>query len=70
MDLSDNSILADNLALNALCEALRTNVSLQEVNLEHNVIEHEGAAMFMDTLEMCPSTILIIAPSSPPPLLP
>lgn len=54
LDLSDNSILADVLALNAFCEALRTNISLASVNMEHNIIEDEGAAMFADTLQMCP----------------
>ncbi|KAJ1494135.1 hypothetical protein T484DRAFT_2609792 [Baffinella frigidus] len=55
LDISDNSITGDPLAINSLCEALRTSISIQEVNLEHNVIENDAATTIMDTLIGCPS---------------
>uniref|UniRef100_A0A6U5VPJ8 Uncharacterized protein n=1 Tax=Guillardia theta TaxID=55529 RepID=A0A6U5VPJ8_GUITH len=55
LDLSDNSILSDIHAVNAFCEALRTNVSLETVDFEHNVVGAEATALIAETLQMCPN---------------
>jgi len=54
LDVSDNSIMGERTCLHTLCESLRTNTSLEHVDLEHNIIGEEGAVLFFETLEMCP----------------
>jgi hypothetical protein len=53
LDVSDNSIGPGLHVLTTLCEGLRTNASLQELNYEHNTLSVEGAVLLRDTLEMC-----------------
>jgi hypothetical protein len=53
LDVSDNSIGPGLNVLTALCEGLRTNASMQELNFEHNALSIEGAILLRDTLEMC-----------------
>jgi hypothetical protein len=53
LDISDNSVGPDLLVMNNLCEGLRTNASLEELNYEHNALSVEGAILLKDSLAMC-----------------
>lgn len=54
LGVADNSIMGERSCIHALCESLRTNTSLEHLDIEHNIIGEEGAVLFHETLEMCP----------------
>lgn len=54
LDVSANSIMGERPCIHALCESLRTNTSLESLDLDHNIIGEEAAVLFQETLEMCP----------------
>lgn len=53
LDLSDNSIGPDDMIMSVLCEGLRSNSSLENVNLEHNQVGEDAARLLEETLPMC-----------------
>ena len=54
LNLADNSIMGERPAIHALCESLRTNTSIENVDLSDNIIGEEGAVLLHETLDMCP----------------
>jgi len=54
LDVADNSIMGERPCVYALCESLRTNQSLEHLDLESNIMGEEAAVLFHETLEMCP----------------
>merc|ERR1712216_82204 len=54
LDVADNSIMGERPCVHALCESLRTNQSLEHLDLESNIMGEEAAVLFHETLDMCP----------------
>ena len=53
LDVSDNSIMGERACVHALTESIKTNTSLEHLDLDHNILGEEAAVLFRETLEVC-----------------